>query len=877
MKTSNSEQMFIDTLRALGLTTDLCEAVNGMRKAVMEAEEAGEGGEKTIDIARASDVPIGIAETEQELIEHYLLEPHRKLAEKLDELEKIENKDEKVKNDINAIEDYYSKCFVGKNIGKGDGITILTSDAAIRKVSRLNEEKRFTEYHWPTFYSVEDADNAIKFLESHEGKASEDVMNLLHDAFKAYDIIWKEMKNHHIVRVPIRTRTRNWTARLRSSGSAYIDLEELLALVPRADERRSIEDVINEINSDKKPTYDELRDIYYIRERCIKELPRLMKIARLEKELAKVSPEAYKKYNEIASENDGDIKKITDETFKNFLGELNETSKESYDIVREILEEISWLDGGMRTREYIQWRDFLNTGAERGETVERDPSSVLGTVLTKTYRSGNVKYGKMGDKEQENTNVSDDKNSWRRESKDWTKVQRLDWKYWKGEKLKELNKLATAADDSITRTMDFIVDITDGETNKTARDLKEYVMTSTDIDDEKVNGDITKILNGINNGEIVDENVIDVNLSNILDKMREMLTECNMLDSDDVEKYHTELSDIFSGQSYRKTGKDIEVRNMASDAIIKVLHFIDSPEEGDKEKANRIIFKCVNDIDDTINDWNGEKRKKDIASTVEKILEPIREKIEQKSKAEKNATEMEEKIKAREDLEARGASDIVKKVEVNGAIDYRISIDGEKNDVTIANRFDQAFDGVEYGAVKFKYGNNYGLWTARNFSQDVGKEVSFGKGKNKYYAGRPVAITGEGSGWLYTFDMAMSICPSGWHIPTMDEWKALVGEYLGKVIENSSMKKAVDGNEGALLLKSKDLNGLDCFDFGIVPTGTEEAIGGWYSKNANTTAYYWCGGVGGRKCIKFDYFNDSATFVDVKPEWMACLRFVEDH
>jgi len=33
-------------------------------------------------------------------------------------------------------------------------------------------------------------------------------------------------------------------------------------------------------------------------------------------------------------------------------------------------------------------------------------------------------------------------------------------------------------------------------------------------------------------------------------------------------------------------------------------------------------------------------------------------------------------------------------------------------------------------------------------------------------------------GGLYTWEVAQEICPAGWHLPTMDEWKAL-SDYLG--------------------------------------------------------------------------------------------------
>ena len=890
MKTS-SENMFIDTLKALGLTRDLREAVNDMRKAVMEAEE-GEG-DGSSEEAEASvlpdDIPINVARTEKELIKDFLAPKHKELADKLAELENIENKDETVKNDIKAIEDYYSKCYTNETLGR----QLLTSDAVKRRIAVFNNEGRYDEYHWPTFYSAEDADAAMNFLDSYEGKASDEVLNLLHETFKAYDEIWKEMKTHHIVRVPITARTRNWTARLRSSGDAYIDLDELIALVPRSDDRKAIDNVIKEMDSGKRPSSRELKTIYSIRETCISELPRLMKISRLEKDLERTSPDAYEKYNELVASKEADIKKISDATFKEFLNELSKTSKEAYGIVKEILEEISWLYGGVRTQEYIRWRDKLNTGAARGSTINRDPSVVRDRILTKVFKTGNPRYGKMGDKD--TAEVSDDKSSWKRESKDWTEVRRLGWKYAKEEELKDKNRIVASANDDISKLLGFAINVTKGDANKIAKDLNDYIFVSDEINGKKVEEDISKIISGAENGDVSDENVIDRNLSKILDTLRELQLALDNISASGVNEYARIISNIcnsnrsddtigdtdaWTNLSGRKVGKDIEARNIALKKIEEIVELVDGSDE-DKEKAERIAFQCTNDIDAMITEWNGQARFEDVAKSIKEVLEPVKENLEKRAVAETQAKEVEDKIKERELIDGiindpEKESGIVKKVESNGSIEYRMpSITGGK-DIVVATRFNQNLDGKEYGAVKFEFGGEkYGLWTARNFNKEVEKE-SFGKLKTRYYAGKEVAVVGEGSGWIYTFDTAVKICPEGWHIPTMDEWRKLIGEYLGKVIEGSSINNVIGKNDGALLIKSKELKGLDCFDFGIFPTGTMEPIGEYYSRDAEAATYYWCGGVGGNRCIKFDAFNDSATFVPTKPGYMACLRFVKD-
>ena len=38
-------------------------------------------------------------------------------------------------------------------------------------------------------------------------------------------------------------------------------------------------------------------------------------------------------------------------------------------------------------------------------------------------------------------------------------------------------------------------------------------------------------------------------------------------------------------------------------------------------------------------------------------------------------------------------------------------------------------------------------------------------------------------GWLYSWDEAQKICPEGWHLPSPDEWKAMI-ESFGKIYDN---------------------------------------------------------------------------------------------
>ena len=85
-------------------------------------------------------------------------------------------------------------------------------------------------------------------------------------------------------------------------------------------------------------------------------------------------------------------------------------------------------------------------------------------------------------------------------------------------------------------------------------------------------------------------------------------------------------------------------------------------------------------------------------------------------------------------------------------------------------------------------------------------------------------------GRLYTWDAALNVCPSGWHLPSVDEWKTLfyaVGEQpssqtlnfgssLGKVLKSKS-----DWNDGI---------GTDAFGFSALPAGYRRVDGDYYEE-----------------------------------------------
>jgi uncharacterized protein (TIGR02145 family) len=76
-------------------------------------------------------------------------------------------------------------------------------------------------------------------------------------------------------------------------------------------------------------------------------------------------------------------------------------------------------------------------------------------------------------------------------------------------------------------------------------------------------------------------------------------------------------------------------------------------------------------------------------------------------------------------------------------------------------------------------------------------------------------------GALYTWDDARGVCPSGWHLPTINEWDELI---------NSTGDSATAGTK----LKSKSWNGTDNLGFKALPGG--------YGIFASSTRLYYSAG-----------------------------------
>jgi uncharacterized protein (TIGR02145 family) len=95
---------------------------------------------------------------------------------------------------------------------------------------------------------------------------------------------------------------------------------------------------------------------------------------------------------------------------------------------------------------------------------------------------------------------------------------------------------------------------------------------------------------------------------------------------------------------------------------------------------------------------------------------------------------------------------------------------------------------------------------------------------------------GEKYGMLYDWNTAMKACPSGWHLPSDEEWQILFYFTVGKDITGNGKKlKAESGwNENKEVNSG---NGTDDFGFSALPGGYGSSNGNFI--NVGNCGYWW--------------------------------------
>lgn len=141
-------------------------------------------------------------------------------------------------------------------------------------------------------------------------------------------------------------------------------------------------------------------------------------------------------------------------------------------------------------------------------------------------------------------------------------------------------------------------------------------------------------------------------------------------------------------------------------------------------------------------------------------------------------------------------------------------------------------DGTEYCMVTL--GNQ--TWMAENLQYDLDS--------GSYYNVLSSASINEVYGNLYTFEAANRVCPTGWHLPTDDEWKTLEMT-LGMSMATADGINLRGANEGTQLksIERWDTSamaslGTNAVGFNALPAGNWNPSYGPFF-DLGTTANFW--------------------------------------
>jgi uncharacterized protein (TIGR02145 family) len=87
-------------------------------------------------------------------------------------------------------------------------------------------------------------------------------------------------------------------------------------------------------------------------------------------------------------------------------------------------------------------------------------------------------------------------------------------------------------------------------------------------------------------------------------------------------------------------------------------------------------------------------------------------------------------------------------------------------------------------------------------------------------------------GYLYFWETANSACPTGWHVPSVEEWNSLLNYLGGKTIAGGKLK-TVNGWNGP------DAKATDIYGFSALPAGNRAIGGSFY--HLGDDALFWSG------------------------------------
>jgi uncharacterized protein (TIGR02145 family) len=108
--------------------------------------------------------------------------------------------------------------------------------------------------------------------------------------------------------------------------------------------------------------------------------------------------------------------------------------------------------------------------------------------------------------------------------------------------------------------------------------------------------------------------------------------------------------------------------------------------------------------------------------------------------------------------------------------------------ITNDGKFIDGRDGNTYKTIKI--GNQ--IWMSEN--------IGYNPKMDGYFPYDRIKSNVTKYGYLYKWKVAMSVCPSGWHLPSKDEYDKLIFNILYTYKQNSSNPLLIDGDSGFSVL-----------------------------------------------------------------------------
>jgi len=172
-----------------------------------------------------------------------------------------------------------------------------------------------------------------------------------------------------------------------------------------------------------------------------------------------------------------------------------------------------------------------------------------------------------------------------------------------------------------------------------------------------------------------------------------------------------------------------------------------------------------------------------------------------------------------------------------------------------------ACGGKDSGVKSVKIGKQ--IWMAQNLNDPS-------KG-GKCYDDKPENC--EKYGRLYTWEEAKKACPTGWRLPSNEEWQTLVDFAGGDGVAGKKLKAKSGWNK----YEGKSGNGTDDFGFSALPGGNGYSdgsfdivgsYGGWWSSSENNSGIAY--GLG------MDYNIEHAYWINFSKTSLFSVRCLQD-